>query len=336
MKGINALIALLLAVLFSLVSCRKEPVSISIQNRLDKATESNFDGVILSVYQDGEVSLYSAGMNNKEQGIVANPNQLFKIASISKLYIASACAKLIGDGTLSVDQTLAEYLPQYAARIEYADEITLKMLLQHRSGIPDFIDDGDFSWATTGSNVLEALELALDKKAEFKPNKRRKYSNTNYLLIGLILDSELGYSHHEYITSEILNPLGLSQTYATTNEVDEDAIMSGYDLSSDDDLKTWDYFIPGGSMVATAEEVSVFISALNEGNLLTATEQSIYEELYDLDHTGLLPGYQSIARYDDKTKSSVVLFMNTSGGNSWSRGERLFRRIVRDLRWCKE
>ena len=99
--------------------------------------------------------------------------------------------------------------PNLPAGIEYADQITLKMLVQHRSGIPNFIDQPEFDWFTPQNDDDKILDLVLDKPADFKPDARYGYSNTNYLLLGRILDKALGYSHHQYIENEILAPLGL-------------------------------------------------------------------------------------------------------------------------------
>ena len=70
-------------------------------------------------------------------------------------------------------------------------------------------------------------------------------------------------------------------------------------------------------MVATAEDVGIFIRALNDGSLLTDSEEAIYSSVYEYEHTGLLSGYSSIARYYEDIDTVVVLFANTSGGKSW-------------------
>ena len=97
-------------------------------------------------------------------------------------------------------------------------------------------------------------------------------------------------------------------------------------------MKPLDYVIPGGSMVATAQDVSIFLRALNDGSLLNDEEQAIYSSIYVYEHTGLLPGYQSIARYQKDMDTVVIQFTNTSGGNSWMKSEAIYSRIVRILR----
>ena len=175
------------------------------------------------------------------------------------------------------------------------------------------------------------MEIILDLPADFDPDKKYKYSNTNYLLIGEIMDKILGYSHHRYIKQEILLPLGLYDTYSLLSEVDLEKVMSGYFLGYDPDIKANDYRIPGGSMIATAQDVGVFLRALNDGSLFNENEQAIYSSIYRYEHTGELPGYQSIARYHEDMDAVVIQFINTSGGSSWSKSESVYRRIVRIL-----
>ncbi len=201
----------------------KAPLSDTIQEQVDSAVSQGLDGMIVYVDKKGKApAFYAAGWKNKENKVPADPHALFKIASISKLYIAAAIAKLVSNKTLSLDKTLAAYLPELSGSIQNADQITLRMLLQHRSGIPNFTDDPAYPWFKPFTNTSESLHLVLDKPADFKPGSDYKYSNTNYLLIGDILDQTLGYSHRLYIQKEILDPLGLKHTYGLLSEVNLD------------------------------------------------------------------------------------------------------------------
>ncbi|MEL6842027.1 MAG: serine hydrolase domain-containing protein [Bacteroidota bacterium] len=303
----------------------------SIEEQVKKGLDRGLDGIIVCVNQAGSIKQYAAGWNNREKQIAADTNSLFKIASISKLYIAAATTKLVVNQSLSLDQSLAELLPDLAGRIENADDITLKMLLQHRSGIPDCLDHPDFPWGNLPISNRDALEFALDKAANFQPDKRYRYSNTNYILIGEILDKTLGYSHHQYIKEEILVPLDLQNTYSLLSEVALEDVMSGYAKNWDSDAKSDDYTLPGGSMVATAADVSIFLRALIDGSLLSPEEQAIYTEVYQYEHTGLLPGYQSIARYHEEIDAVVIQFSNTSGGTAWGKSSRVYNQIIRAL-----
>ncbi len=233
-----------------------------------------------------------------------------------------------------MDKTLADYFPELVGRIAHAEKITLRMMVQHRSGIPNFTDTPGY-WEDPPKANRENLELVLDKPADFKPDKKYRYSNTNYLLIGEILDKTLGYSHHQYIKKEILMPLKLNNTYSLLSEVNLDDVMSGYYVGYDGNLKYNDFINPSGSMVATAEDVGIFLRALIDGSLLNVNEQAIYSSIYEYEHTGLLPGYASIARYHKDIDAVVIQFVNTSGGYTWSLAEIVYNRIVKIVRKAK-
>ena len=308
------------------------PLPETVQEQVNEAIRYGLDGMIVYVDEAGKPpAFYSAGWKNRENKIPADPQSLFKIGSISKLYVAVAVAKLVNDKHLSLDKTLADYLPELVGRIENADKITLRMMVQHRSGIPNFTDTPGY-WEGPPKDNRESLELVLDKPADFEPDKKYSYSNTNYLLIGEILDKTLGYSHHQYIKREILIPLELNNTYSLLREVDLDHVMSGYSVGYDGDLKQNDFINPSGSMVATAEDVGIFLRALNDGSLLNDNEQAIYSSIYEYEHTGLLPGYSSIARYHKDIDAVVVQFVNTSGGYTWNLSEIIYNRIVKIVR----
>jgi CubicO group peptidase (beta-lactamase class C family) len=315
-----------------------------VQEQVDDAVDQGLDGIIVYVDQAGEdPAFYAAGWKNKLTQEPADPNALFKIGSISKLYIATAVAKLVNNGSLSLDETLADYLPELAGRIEYADQITLRMMVQHRSGIPNFTDDEAWDWFTSQTDINKALELVLDEPADFEPDARYRYSNTNYLLIGRILDNALGYSHHQYIDEEILAPLGLTDTYSLLSQVEYDDVVSGYWYEYDDDLRQLDHVIPGGTMIATAQDVGLYLRALNDGSLLNDDEQAIYSSIYEYEHTGWVPGYFSIARYHEDIDTVVIQFVSTTGGDTWGTANVIggkatgisniiYNRIVRILR----
>ena len=308
------------------------PLPDTVQEQVDNVMKYGLDGIIVYVDQAGkEPALYTAGWKNRENKVPSDAQALFKIASISKLYIATATVKLVSKDSLSLDDTLANLLPEFAGRIENANNITLRMLLQHRSGIPDWIDDPEFPWTTSLKHVHEYLELVLDDPAEFEPGRRYDYSNTNYLLLGNILDKTLGYDHQQYIQSKILVPLNLTHTFGSLSDVDTAKVSSGYFAKYDGDVKMLDLVSPGGSMIATAEDVGIFLRALNDGSLFNREEQDIYSSVYVYEHTGEWPGYSSIARYHRDIDTVVILFANTSGGNTWAVLNMAYKRIVKIL-----
>ena len=307
------------------------PMPETVQEQVNKAPDYGFDGIIVYVGIKGEKpGFYAAGYKNRENEIPADPHALFKIASVGKLYNALAITKLARSGQLSLDKSLADYLPELKGRIENADKITLKMMVQHRSGIPNFTDSFNY-WAAPKESDDEKLALVLGLPANFEPGEDYEYSNTNYLLLARIMDKVLGYNHYQYIQEEILTPLHLNHTYGSIQEVNMDDVMSGYYVGYDTDLKTDDI----GSMLATAEDLGKFIRALNDGSVFKdKKEQEIYSSIYKYEHTGLIPGYQTIAKYHKDIDAVVIQFTNTVDfeGYNWNLSEIMYSRIVKIIR----
>jgi D-alanyl-D-alanine carboxypeptidase len=306
------------------------PLPDTVQEQVNEAIGLGFDGMIVYVDQGGkEPAFYAAGWKNRENKIPADPHSLFKIASISKLYDAVAITKLVNDKGLSLDKTLADYFPELVGRIENAEKITLRMMVQHRSGIPNLTDTPNF-WTNPPKSSKEALERVLDLPANFEPGEDYEYSNTNYLLISETIKKVLGYSNFQYIQEEVLIPLGLKNTFGSIRDVNMDDVMSGYYVGVEEDIKSVDY----GSMIASAEDVGIFLRALNDGSLFDEGEQEIYSSIYVYEHTGLVPGYQSIAKYHKDIDTVVIQFVNTTDfdGYTWNLSEIVYNRIVKILR----
>ena len=313
-----------------LVKAWIKPLPDTVQEQVNEAIGLGFDGIIVYVDQGGKApAFYAAGWKNRESKIPADPHALFKIASIGKLYDAVAITKLVGAKQLSLDKTLADYFPELAGRIENAETITLSMMVQHRSGIPNMTEIPSF-WTNPPKNRQEALERVLDLPANFKPGESYEYSNTNYMLISMLIEKITGQSHFQYIKSAILDRLGLSNTFGSIHEINMDDLMSGYYVGVAEDIKTTDY----SSMIATAEDVGIFLRALNDGSLFDEGEQEIYSSIYKYKHTGLIPGYQSIAEYHKDIDAVVIQFTNTTNfdGYNWNLSEIVYNRIVKIVR----
>ena len=308
-----------------------KPLPNNIQEQVDKAADYGFDGIVVCVNKTGnKCEFYTSGYKNRENKIPADPNSFFKIASVGKLYDAVAVAKLVREDKLSLDKTLSDYLPELKGRIEYADKITLRMLVMHRSGIPNFTDTYMY-WAAPKETENEQLALILDKPANFKPGEDYEYSNTNYLLLGRIMTRVLGYCKFQYIQNEILNPLNLKHTFGSIHDVSIDDVMSGYYVGYDVDLKTDNI----GSILVTAEDLSIFMRALNDGSVFRdKKEQEIYTSIYKYEHTGLIPGYQTIAKYHKDIDAVVIQFTNTVNfeGYNWNMSEIMYNKIVKIVR----
>lgn len=302
------------------------PLPDTIQEQVDEAIASGFDGMIVYVDEAGKPPVfYTGGWKDRENRNPADSNSLFKIASISKLYTAVAVTKLAKEKRLLLDAPLTDYLPELKGRIVNSEKITLKMMVQHRSGIPNFTDNPAY-WQNEIESDHEALNFALDLPPSFEPDEGYQYSNTNYLLLRNIMDKVLGYSHHQYIKDNILIPLELNNTYFSLNEVNLNNVMSGYYVGYEEDFKAREY-----GMLASAEDVRIFLRALNDGSVFEDGEEEIYPYVYE--HGGLVVGYQSLAKYNKELDAVVVQFINTTDfdGYEWNLSEITINRIIKIL-----
>jgi len=186
-------------------------------------------------------------------------------------------------------------------------------------------------WAAPKETADENLAVFLDLLANFKPDEDYEYSNTNYLLLGRIMNRVLGYNKFQYIQEEILNPLHLKHTFGSIQDVNIEDVMSGYYVGYDKDLKKDNI----GSILATAEDLSKSIRGLNDGSVFRdKKEQEIYSSIYRYEHTCLIPGCQTITKYHKDIDAVVIQFTNTVNLDSynWNISEIIYNRIVKILR----
>ncbi|MBI1306791.1 MAG: serine hydrolase [Bacteroidetes bacterium] len=317
-----------------LVKAWIKPLPDTVQKQLEEAVDLGFEGIIVYVDEAGKPpAFYAAGYHNRDAKTPADAHSLFKIASIGKLYTAVSITRLSYYGRLNLDDKLTDFFPEFSHRIEYANKITVSNLVRHRSGIPDFVGTPDY-WVHPKQTGQDRLDLVLDLPAHFEPGEKYEYSNTNYLLLARIIEKVTGISKFQYIQQEILNPLHLKNTFGSIDDVNLDEVMSGYYEGYEKDLKTDN----NGVMLATAEDLGKFIRALNNGSVFKdKREQEIYSTLYKYEHTGLIPGYQSIAKYEKDLDAVVIQFTNHTNfdGYEWNLSEIVFNRILKIIRKSK-
>ncbi|GAB4587834.1 serine hydrolase domain-containing protein [Nocardia sp. IFM 10818] len=266
-----------------------------LQQVIEEIVDSGFVGVSLRVNDERGEWVGSAGL--AELGGTAKPpiDGHVRIASNTKTFTATLVLQLVAEGMIGLDVPAVHYLPEFGLD----ERITVRMLLQHTSGVFNFTgeiyEDGTIvlgipapgtplgeEWADKRFHTYrpqELVELALSKPAKFEPGTGWSYSNTNYVLARLLIEKVTGRSFAEELGHRILNPLGLSGTVApeTSPELPEPYARAYYRYERDGAEKILDVtrhnpsWNPcGGDMISTTRDLHTFISALLSGKLLPA------------------------------------------------------------------
>jgi len=187
-----------------------------------------FSGVVL-VAKYGEVIFAEAyGLANQEAQISNEIDTRFGYASVGKMFTSIAVAQLVEEGKLSYADPIRRYLPEYPATT--ADQVTIDQLLTHRSGIPDFFADwARFQEVQASTNPQrDYLPLFMDEPLHFTPGARFEYSNSNYILLGAIIEQLSGLSYAEYLQTHLFDPAGMMATPLSAVDIEEQLLAQSY------------------------------------------------------------------------------------------------------------
>ena len=264
------------------------PAASGLDTVLRAAIERGLPGVALLVERDGEL-VYSgaAGVANIAQQIPLEATDRFRIYSIAKMFTAIVVLKLVDDGVLALNDTVAQWLDDPAVgRIPNVDRITLHQLLNHSSGIYDFADDNDSPFwqdAFLGPDAdwekvwsLEELLAYADGARHapyFAPGEGVFYSNTDYVLLGMIVEEATGHRFGDELRSRILEPLALGDTFLPEGGEMPEGIVRGYQLIGgelvDVSASNLSWLWTAGGMVSTTADLVRFGDAVFGGELIS-------------------------------------------------------------------
>lgn len=239
------------------------------------ALDGGVPGLVIGLARAGEPPLVLAyGVADLEQGAAMESGSVFRIASLTKAFTAAAVLRLVADGRLSLDQRAAELLPDRP----WLGDITVEQLLNHTAGLSDYAEDptgaASRAVARTPTEMVDWI-ARLEPISRFEPGTGWAYSNSNYAVLGLILESVSGRPYAELLRDTVLAPAGLT---ATAVDDPDDLVagrVRGYSLleSRPRTLRNADWIhptIPGpaGSLRATAGDVLAFNEALFGGRII--------------------------------------------------------------------
>jgi len=226
---------------------------------------------------EGEDVIYSRayGIADSDEN-QAETSSIYKIGSITKTYTAVMIFQLIEAGELSLDTTLDAFYPE----ISNADEITIKHLLGHRSGLVNFTALPDYlEYHTQDRSRSEMLNKFQQLGTNFEPGTSQEYSNTGYVLLGYILEELTGKSYDQLLQENIAEPLGLENTYYGGSRAENSRETDSFNYRNQlwQSAQKTNMEIPhgAGAVVSTAEETAAFFVGLMNEDLLS--ESSIEE-----------------------------------------------------------
>lgn len=243
----------------------------------------NFHGSIL-VAKGGEILLNEGyGYSDFAQNIENKPQTRFSIGSVTKQFAAFSALNLSEQGKLNVDDTISKYMPEFPN----GDKITIHNLLTHTSGLKNYTDLPEFFTVdTTNKDPMEMLNLIKDMELVFKPGETFQYSNTNYLLLGIIIEKITGETFEEYL-DHIINPLNMKNTgliYGEKGGVNDATPYTGFlEVTETDDDIVLTQAYAAGSMYSTAEDLYRWDRAIKKGEVLgEETLKEIFKEHIDI------------------------------------------------------
>lgn len=273
------------------------------------AVEHGLPGVAVAVVQAGE-TIYTgaAGVASIEQQTPLKVSDRQRIYSIAKSFTAIVTLQLVDESVISLDDTATTWLDDPAVTsVPNADQATLRQLLNHTSGIYDFADDNDspfwfdaflapeadWSKVWTPQELLAYADGA-NHAPYFAPGEGYAYSNTNYILVGLIVEKVTGKNFGTELQNRILTPLGLSDTFFAEGAAMPEGMVDAYQLIDGQPLNvsvsnlSWAWTF--GGMVSTPADLAAYSHALFGGELLSPASFAEMFTFVPADKPGMFEG----------------------------------------------
>lgn len=303
--------------------------------------ETGTPGALVGIWYPGQGTwLHAAGMGDLATGIPVTLDDHFRIGSITKTMVATVVLQLVDEGVITLDDLLEGYVPG----IPNGDRMTIRQVLGMTAGIPDFLDGTELGQAYAEDALIDVgpeqvLEAIRTSTPAYEPADQVQYSNSNYIVLGFLIEAVTGQSAATEITQRIFEPLAMTESsFPTTPSMPEPA-MHGYfaptlgdplvDLTHSNPSFAW----TAGAVVSTLADLHTWAVALAEGTLLTPEIQqarletrSVATDPMDvgyglgvftvngmIGHDGDTPGYGCVMQHDPQTGATIVVVSNREG-----------------------
>lgn len=248
------------------------------QSLVDELVSKGVPGMMMTVYDGNDANgpwLGASGKADLKNDVDLKNCNITRVGSTVKMFTAVTLLQLAEEGKLNLDDKVAQYLSEETmSDIENADRASVRQLLQHSSGIYNYIISTHFQTASLNDLVKEwrpeeLLDYARGKKANFEPGTDVDYSNTNYIFLGEIIEKIEGKPFYEVFRERIFTPLNLTFTTFAAEDPVPDNIIRGYiDLYSKLEVTDatyysgWDYYTADGGLISNPYDLYIFLRSV--------------------------------------------------------------------------
>ncbi|HDR7380355.1 D-alanyl-D-alanine carboxypeptidase [Bacillus toyonensis] len=295
----------------------------SVKQAMRDTLQLGYPGILAKTSEGGKTWGYAAGVADLSTKKPMKTDFRFRIASVTKTFTATVVLQLAGENRLNLDDSIEKWLPGVIQGNGYdGNQITIRQILNHTSGIVEYARSKEIDFFTNTKKSFTAEELVkigLSMPPEFAPGKGWSYSNTGYVLLGILIEKVTGNSYAEEIENRIIEPLELSNTFLPGNSsvIPGTKHARGY-LQPDgaSELKDVTYYNPSigssaGDMISTADDLNKFFSSLLGGKLLK--EQQLKQMLTTVP-TGIAEtGGYGLGIYETKLPNGVSIWGHSGG-----------------------
>jgi CubicO group peptidase (beta-lactamase class C family) len=262
------------------VSKKQKKTIDRIETYLNKEFPSNEPGCVVLIAEKGAIIFKKAfGLSNLQSGAKMTTDEIMPIASMSKQFTAASILKLAEQNKISLSDPLQKYIPEFPAK-KYT--ITIENLLAQTSGIREYfdIDENERGLLTKEFKPTEVIDFFKNDSLEFEPGKQFRYSNSNYFLLGLIIERVSGKPYGQFLNEILFEPLKMTQSAYWYNYKEPKAnLPQGY-MYENGQFKpatavNGSLWYSSGGITSTVNDLYTWNTALMSNKVLTATERML-------------------------------------------------------------
>jgi D-alanyl-D-alanine carboxypeptidase len=317
-------------------------------NQFLKTTQKTYgvSAASLSIYYpNGQIQTLTGSQPYQSDNVKLDSNHLFRMNSITKSFTAALVLRLVDNGQINLDDRLTKYLPQYTAW----KEITVRELLNQTSGIFDYIDSPNWfenlaKNPTKDWMSAQLVQIAYEHLSYFSPGKGWSYSNTNYVLLGILIEHVTKMSMAENLQTQFFTPLHLNHTFYVPGKVPKSVLnqlVHGYFQGVDATNENPSVWQAAAGVISNTHDMAIWFHGLMTGKVLSQKSLQLMETLVSTQNgkpismanvtgmaygmgvfysnapgplwfvPGISSGYRSLVVYDPKQNTTYALAVNS-------------------------